>query len=506
MKRSAFVAVILGLALAPSPAAESTTRPNVLFIVVDDLNDWIGCMKGHPQAKTPNIDRLAQRGVLFTNAHCAAPVCLASRTAVLSGRYPEQTGVYSNWGKTKGNPPAKDLQLPVHLAAAGYATLGTGKLYHGPEPSLFDDSFDTEQRWSPFTQEQAEYTDAELPSKGTATPRHVITAGPGGRDWILPLNRLPSERNAKGKEGESFDWGPVPVRDEEMGDTRITDWAIRKLSAAHAKPFFLGVGYYRPHIPLFAPQQDFDALPPVDEIKLPAHLENDLADVGEVAQKFALDPITGGTHGLVVKNRQWQEAVRAYLACVTYVDRQLGRLVGQLDASAYADNTWIILWSDHGWQLGEKEHWGKWNAWRQSTRVPLIVVPPRRQQDAPRGKECAEAVSLVDLYPTLLEVCGLPQRSGLSGVSLVPLLANPALKTDRAVVTTIDPGNHALSARDWRYLRYHTGEEELYHIAADPHEWHNLVRNPLHGEPLAAMRRQLDEVVGKPSRDVSPKP
>lgn len=474
--------------------AQTKSHPNVLFIAVDDLNDWIGCMKGHPQARTPNLDRLALRGVLFTNAHCAAPVCLASRTALLSGRFPDQTGVFSNWGKTQGKPPAKELQLPMHFAAAGYETLGTGKIYHGKGARYFDDYFETEQRWSPFTQEQACYTEVELASKGSDHPRHVIQAGPGARDWVLPLNGLPSERNPTIKEGESFDWGPVEVKDEEMGDTRITNWAIRKLEAPHAKPLFLGVGYYRPHIPLFAPNLDFDALPPLEQIQLPDVKPDDLGDVGEVARQFALDPLTAGTHGLVVKHQQWREAVRAYLACVTFVDRQIGRLIEKLDASALAENTWIVVWSDHGWQLGDKQHWGKWTPWRQSTRMPLIVVPPR-YQPAVRGKVCAEPVSLVDLFPTLVEVCGLPPKDGLGGVSLAPLLANPDLKTDRAVITTVDPGNYALTTRDWRFIRYHSGDEELYDIAQDPHEWQNLAKDVPYGERLKNMRQRLDQTL-----------
>lgn len=467
-------------------------RPNVLFIAVDDLNDWIGCMKGHPQAHTPNIDRLAQRGILFTNAHCAAPVCLASRTALLCGRMPDETGVFSNWGKTKGKPPAKDLQLPVHFSRAGYETLGTGKIYHEAESPLFDDYFSTEQRWSPFTPDQARYTEAELPSKGSEHPRHVIASGPGGHDWVLPLNGLPSERNADGREGESFDWGPVDVKDEEMGDTRITNWAMEKLGAPHARPFFLGVGYYRPHIPLFAPQRDFDVVPPAKDIVLPEVEAKDLDDLGEVARQFALDPITAGTHELVTKHNQWPEAVCAYLACVTYVDRQIGRLIEKLDASTFADNTWIILWSDHGWQLGDKQHWGKWTGWRQSTRMPLIVVPPRGEKTV-RGRTCDDPVSLLDLYPTLIEVCRLPARADLAGQSLTPLLANPELKTGRAVVTTFDPSNHALSTRDWRYLRYHDGAEELYDMRTDPREWHNLAKVPAHEATLTQLRQQLDQ-------------
>lgn len=471
-------------------------RPNVVLVAVDDLNDWIGCMKGHPQARTPHMDRLAQQGVLFTNAHCAAPVCLASRTALFSGRYPDQSGVFSNWGKTRGKAPSKSLQMPLHFAASGYETLGAGKLYHSAEPQFFDSYYDTEQRWSPFTREQARYTAGELPSKGSSKPRHLVSNGPGGREWVLPLNGLPSERNAQGTEGESFDWGPVAVADDEMGDTRITTWALARLAERRSKPFWLGVGYYRPHIPLFAPQQDFEALPPVKDILLPEVLAADLGDLGEMGRQFALDPITAGTHKLVTDHNQWRQAVRAYLACVTYVDRQIGRLMAGLEKSPHAGNTWIILFSDHGWQLGEKQHWGKWTGWRASTRLPLIIVPPAGFETQ-RGAVCEEAVSLMDIYRTLIEACGLPAKEEVGGESLLPLLKNPAVRTDRAVVTAFDPGNHALSTRDWRYLRYNNGEEELYDMRSDPHEWKNLARDADHQTRLKELGGRLDEELNR---------
>lgn len=501
-------ASLLGVSLAAvsgfAQVSEKSTRPNVLFIAIDDLNDWIGPMKGHPQAHTPNLDRLASRGVLFNNAHCAAPVCLASRTAIFAGRYPEATGVYSNWGATQGKAPPRDIQLPVRLAAAGYETLGAGKLYHSDRAAYFADYFSTEQRWSPFTPAQAAYTAEELPSKGTTSPRHVAKGGPGGRDWVLPINGLPSERNASRPEGESFDWGPVEVADEEMGDTRITDWAIKKLGEARPRPFFLGVGYYRPHIPLFAPKRDFDALPPLEAIQLPRVAADDLADLGEQGRRMALDPITAGTHEIVVKNHQWKQAVRAYLACITYVDRQIGRLLDELDRSPYAESTWIILWSDHGWQLGDKEHWGKWTGWRQSTRAPLIIVPPRRQTVA-AGQTCEQPVSLVDLYPTVAELCGLPAETGVEGVSLLPLVKTPGKATDRAVVTTVDPGNHALSTAGWRYLRYTSGEEELYDIGQDPREERNLARDPAYDARKMEMRARLErELKGRVVLPVAP--
>ncbi|MCP4451420.1 MAG: sulfatase-like hydrolase/transferase, partial [Planctomycetes bacterium] len=236
----------LFLAFEPAPLAK---RPNVLFIAIDDLNDWIGCMQGHPQARTPNMDRLAARGVLFTNAHCAAPACNPSRAAVFSGLMPQYTGVWSNRsGRIQARRP--DTQyLPMAFARAGYKTFGTGKLLHSSSKIMFDEYFSREQRWSPLTRKAVAYTDEELPTKGTDNPRHVVKDS-RGQEIVLPLNRMPSDRKPKDRAGESFDWGPFDVPDSDFGDTQITDWAIDKIKQVRGKPLFLAVGYYRPHIPL----------------------------------------------------------------------------------------------------------------------------------------------------------------------------------------------------------------------------------------------------------------
>jgi arylsulfatase A-like enzyme len=451
-------------------------RPNVLFIAVDDLNDWIGCLKGHPQALTPNMDRLAGRGMLFANAHCAAPACNPSRAAVFSGRLPGATGVWSNKSrKLLAQRPNLEL-LPMAFSRAGYLTMGTGKLLHSGAASKagFSQSFSVEQRWSPFTKEAVEYTPAELPSKGTGDPHHVVKDR-HGRTIILPFNRMPSDRRPGVTGGESFDWGPVDVSDSEMGDTRITDWAIGKLKAGFDRPFFLGVGYYRPHIPLFAPKKYFERFKETPAER-PPFKSDDLADLSDAARKWAIEPITAGSHATVVKHGQWRAAVEAYLACVTYVDHEIGRLLDVLDETGGSDNTVIVLWSDHGWHLGEKRHWGKWTGWERSTRVPLIIVPSAKSTDrfASAGSRCDQAVGLIDLYPTLTELCGITPTGGLHGHSLVPLLRNPQRATDRAVVTLFDPGNASVRTERWRYVRYADGNEELYDHRKDPNEWDNL--------------------------------
>ena len=491
-----FFLAALTLCWSPVKTHAADKRPNVLFIAIDDLNDWLSCLGGHPQVKTPHLDRLAKRGVLFTNAHCAAPVCKSSRTAVFCGQHPFQTGVYGNKDPDIRRARPDLILLPKQLAKAGYETLGTGKLLHSNSKGMFDRDFFPEQRWSPFTKAQVNYTKEELPSKGSPHPRHVLKNGPGGRDYVFPFNGLPSDRYPDKPGGESFDWGAVDVPDHATGEGQVTDWAIDRLRERRTKPFFLAVGYYRPHIPLYAPRVDFDVYPPARDIQLPAFLKQDLKDLGPAGQRWALEAVTAGRHDTVVKSGQWREAVRAYLACVTFVDRQIGRMLAALEKTPHARNTLIIVWSDHGWHLGEKQHWGKWTGWRQSTRVPLMIIPPANKS-GPRDRRCGEAVNLVDLYPTLMDYCGVQPPPGLAGHSLRPLIADPARQTGRAVITTFDPGNFAVSGRDWRYVRYREGEEELYNIRNDPNEWHNLAGDPKHRVHLERLRRQIPEAARK---------
>jgi arylsulfatase A-like enzyme len=463
----------------PTPV-NSAERPNILFIGVDDLNDWIGCLNGHPQARTPNIDRLAKRGVLFTNAHCAAPACNPSRAAVFSGLMPERTGVWSNDSQKIEKASPKTILLPHFFRSEGYQTLGTGKLLHGKTTGFFDESFQVNQRWSPFPKNAVRYTKVELTSKGTNNPRHLMKDSLG-RQVVLPINRMPSDRKPNKPDGESFDWGGFDVPDSDFGDTQITSWAMEKLQGGlgDKKPFFLGVGYYRPHIPLFAPQKYFNRFKESPG-KLPFVVTDDLKDVGPIASKWARDPVTAGSHETVLKHRQWRAAVEAYLACTTYVDHEIGRLLSVLDKSNAADDTWIFLWSDHGWHLGEKEHWGKWTGWERSTKVPLIVVPPKRlaKQFALAGSRCDQPVGLIDLFPTLSNVCGLSAPENLDGKSLLPLLHDPAKQTDRVIITTFGKGNFSLRNIRWRYLSYANGEEELYDLKNDPNEWANLSGDP----------------------------
>jgi len=402
------------------------------------------------EIKTPNMDRLARLGVAFENAHCAAPLCCPSRAAIFSGQQPFTTGIYHNGPNIRKLHPDKVL-LPQYFAAHGYRTFGTGKLLHHTSDGLYDEHFKPEQRWSPLAgKEQVAYTKEELRTK-TANPRHVVRFGPDKTEVVLPLNRMPSDRNPTGANGESFDWGPFDVEDEEMGDGKITSWAIERLNRKADKPFFLGVGYYRPHIPLWAPKRYFDLYPEQSTI-LPKVLANDLDDLGEAAQRWALEPVTAGAHKTVVEHGQWKAAVAAYLACVSFVDAQIGRLLDALEDSPYRDNTIIVIWGDHGWHLGEKQHWGKWTGWERSTRVPLLIVPPRSGNSQYEiGATCRRPVGLIDLYGTLIDLCGLPRKTDLDGESLRPLLQDPSRETEPEI-TTFDHGNYSVRSDRWRLI------------------------------------------------------
>jgi arylsulfatase A-like enzyme len=478
-------------------------RPNVLFIAVDDLNDWVGFLQGHPQVKTPQMDRLAARGLVFANAHCAAPLCNPSRAAIFSGRQPWESGVFNNDdGDIRQRQPEWVL-LPTHFQRAGYVTFGTGKLLHQKGTGLFDDAFFPEQRWSPFDPNEVKYTPQELPSKGTDRPRHAMELN--GRPIVLPFNGLPSDRAPSTAAGESFDWGPVEVTDEQMGDGQIARWGADKLRRKHDQPFFLAVGFYRPHIPLFAPRKYFDLYDGI-EIALPPVKDDDLDDLGPTGRKWATEAVTAGAHDTVVKHQEWQSAVKAYLACVSFIDAQVGLLLDALESGPHASNTIVVLWGDHGWHLGEKQHWGKWTGWQRATRVPLVIALPERAAPGARPARTTAPVSLLDLYPTLIELCGLPPREQLAGKSLVPLLRDPQGHSERTVISTFDRGNHAVMDSRWRYIRYADGSQELYDCQSDPHEWTNLAGEPEHQSRMREMSRQLPPVNDSPCESFNPQP
>lgn len=436
MRPIAFI-VLCAVAAAPQ---ETVSRPNVLFIAVDDLNDWIGCLGGHPDVRTPNIDKLASRGVLFTRAYCAAPACNPSRAALLTGARPWTSGVYSN--SQPWRPPLKDaVTLPQHFMASGYLAVGGGKIFHGrfDDPASWNDSFKP---------------------KGDPRPAKV------------PANGIPNTAH--------FDWGPVDASDEEMPDYKLASWAIDFLSKPKDKPFLLAVGFVKPHLPWYVPRKYFEMYPE-DRVTLPKVDEKDLDDVPPIGKRMAKPD---GDHRSVIQTNNWRKAVQGYLAAITFLDAQVGRLMEGLDKGPYAKNTIVVFWGDHGWHLGQKQHWRKFTLWEEATKAPLIFVAPGVTKP---GGRCERTVDFMGIYPTLWELCGLPAPKKNEGVSLVPLLKDPSASWDRPALTTHGRGNHAVRTERYRYIRYSDGTEELYDHAEDPLEWKNRAADP----SLAAVKAEL---------------
>ncbi len=421
--------------------AADETSPNVLLIGIDDLNDWVGCLGGHPQAKTPNIDRLAKRGTLFTNAHCQGPICGPSRACLFSGRYPHTTGVYQQPGK-KAMLADKAFfnghMMPEYFSKQGYETMAVGKLMHGyPDNVAFQTYGGKFENFGP------------KPADGFRFNYH--------------LPKVPWS-------GTQTDWGVFPESDEMMPDHKSATWAEERLAEPRKEPFFLAVGFIRPHVPFYVPQKWFDLFP-LEEIQLPAVRTDDFDDVPEIGVRIHELPKYPDLEFLQADDdKQFKLCVQAYLACIAFVDHQVGRVLDALEASPHRDNTAIVLFSDHGYHIGEKDRVSKHSLWEESTRVPLIVAAPGLSA----GQTSDLPVGLIDLYPTLLELTGLPEREENEGMSLVPILKNEGGDWRHSVLTTYARGNDSLRSLEYRYIRYEDGSEELYNVKADPNCWGNL--------------------------------
>ncbi len=444
--------------------AQPVTSPDILFIAIDDLNDWVGPLDGHPQAKTPNMDRLAERGMVFANAHTTAPLCNPARTALMTGLSAATTGVYVNQPDWRTMDIFRDIRtLPGHFQDAGYATHGAGKLFHS---STFN-------AWAYYGYNDTTAWDGYYPSLDRQLPDEI-------RPHDIPANGNPH--------GVRFDWAPIYADDRAMGDGQVTAWSTQQLLTEIDGPRFDAVGIYRPHLPWYLPQKYFD-LHPLDTVELPPVLEDDLDDVSEIARMQG-HTTPGGpmeVHQWALEAGVWKDGVQAYLASVSFADAMLGQVLDALEQSGRGDDTIIVMWSDHGWHLGEKARWRKHSLWRESTRVPLIVVAPGVTRPGSRSNT---PVSLLDLYPTLTELAGLPTPDHVEGLSLLPLLRDPSSTLERmGVVTTFGYRNHAVSSGRYRYITYSDGSEELYDIDTDPHEWSNRAADPA----LATVKAELTD-------------
>lgn len=428
----------------PDRTTHSVSQPNVLFISIDDLNDWIEPLGGHPQAKTPNLTRLANQSVLFERAYTPSPSCNPARTAILSGLHTYTSGMYSNYQYWREVLPDV-VTLPRQFANNGYWAAGAGKIFHNnmPDPQSWDDYYPSLEKHMP---------DYHYPVPGETV-------------------NMPVFENMYG----DFDWAALDIADEDTGDYGSVQWIIEQLQRDHGRPFFLAAGIYRPHVPWYVPQKYFDMFP-LDSIELPEVLSNDLDDLP--ARALELAHRGGNYHEHVVDADQWRQAVQGYLASIAYADSLVGRLLDALEASDHAENTIVVLWSDHGWQLGQKEHWRKFALWENLARVVLMIKAPPGVPGLPEGTNGGErsprVVSLIDLYPTLVELADIPAPAELDGRSLVPLLADPDREWDHPAITTYYINEFSIRDERWRYTRYIDGGEELYDHDTDPREWRNL--------------------------------
>jgi len=436
----------------------ASEKPNILFIAIDDQNDWIGCLGGHPQVKTPNIDRLAARGTLFTNAHCQEPICNGSRTSLMTGLRPSTTGIYGLAPWFRDLPQFKDVvSLPQFFAQHGYRTYTTGKVYHGHYGRRKTDH---------------EFDVIGPPASVGAWPTHKLVATPS-------TNRL-------------VDWGTFPHRDEDKGDWKVASWAVEQLDAQPQEPFFLSVGFFLPHVPCYATQKWFDLYP--DPIALPPVDLHDRDDTPRFSW-YLHWKLPEPRLKFLLEAHQWKNLVRSYLACTSFMDSQVGRVLRALEANGLAKNTIVVLWSDHGWHLGEKLITGKNSLWDRSTRIPLIFAGP----GIASGARCGRPAELLDMYPTLAELCQLPQPEGQEGHSLVPQLQDASAPRKWPAITTHNHDNHGIRTEDWRYIHYADGSEELYDMHKDPQEWKNLADDPAYQDVLGKLRQWLPKQNAKPA-------
>lgn len=422
------LAFACSIMFSTAPPVFSADKPNVLFIAVDDLNHWVGFLGRNAQTKTPNLDRLAARGVAFTQAHCAVPACNPSRAALMSGLRPWNTACYTNGDSWKRHIP-EGISLSAQFMKAGYHVAGAGKIYHS-------DTF-YESEWTEY-----------MSKEGFSAHGRGVGKDEGFHE---PLAH--------------------DLQDEDLGDWQTVDWCIERMNKQHGKPLFLACGLHKPHLPFAVPRKYYDMFP-LDEIQFPPYREDDLKDIPPAGVRMARPD---GDHARFINEGRWKAAIQSYLATVAYLDMNIGRLLDAFDKSPIRDNTIIVLWGDHGWHFGEKDHWRKFALWEEATRAPLVWVVPGVTQ---AGGVSNRTVDFMTIYPTLCELAGIATPDHVQGRSIRRLLADPASAWDRPAITTHGYKNHAVRSERWRYIQYADGSEELYNHQDDPYEWTNLAGDP----------------------------
>ncbi|MBQ97244.1 MAG: iduronate-2-sulfatase [Roseibacillus sp.] len=448
-----------------SPVSWAGEKPNVLFIAVDDLNDWVGCLGGHPQARTPHIDALAKRGTLFEQAHCAAPLCSPSRTSVMMGLRPSTTGIYGNLNWFRDMPPYREwVTLPQYFRANGYVAWGGGKLFHQPH-GKFSDPASWDRQYS--TRMGTPHPPADL------RYRHGL-----------------KEKFSNAILARLIDWAPIDQSIQETADWKTAEGAADFLKQAHQKPFFLGCGIYLPHLPWYLPREYFE-MHPLEAIRLPSYRSDDFDDIPEAGRRMAAKA------GAIIRDGgKWKEAVQGCLAAGSFADACVGHVLKALEKSRYAESTIVVLWGDHGYDVGEKK-FAKSALWEQNTRTPLIIHLPETLGGNPEAGSCSRPVSLLDLYPTLVDLCGLPPNPRIEGRTIAPLVRDPKAEWPYPAVITHSPHwhgpNHAVRSELFHYIHYGRGGEELYDVSKDPNQWRNLASDPEYRQIKAGLSKWLPE-------------
>ncbi len=436
-----------------SEKKEVKKTPNILFISVDDLNDWTGFLEGHPQAYTPNMDKLAAQGLVFERAYTAAPACNPSRAAILSGYRPSTSGVYQNGQEMfEVTLIQNSLMMPQYFSKYGYKTFSRGKVYH--------EHLNGNHTWDVWENISGTYGEPNI------------------KEGFLE-NGIP-----KGEMPNNMDWAGVDIPIEETKDYLNAKWAADLLFQEHDKPFFIGLGIYRPHLKWRVPKEFFDLFVP-DSLEMPKILQTDLEDVGNYKEATS-------EYKTIKKYGKEREAVRAYLANIAYADHCVGVVLDALEKSPYFENTIVVLWGDHGWHLGEKLRYKKFTLWEEACRVPLIIKAPGLTTSKSRT---GRTVNLIDLYPTLLELAGLPQNTKNDGRSLLPLLKDSDVEWDYPSLTQNGEGENSIRTERWRYIRYRDGSEELYDHKTDSLEWRNLARQTDYKNIKDELSMRLDQML-----------
>jgi len=458
-----FCGTLLGAA-APA-AAQQPRPPNVLLITADDLNDHMGTF-GHPLVKTPNLDRLAARGVRFIRAYNQFPLCSPSRVSLLTGLRPDATGVHDLQTDFRKLLPDV-VTLPQMFKRSGYVAARVGKIYHYGNPGQIGTSgLDDPASWDEFV-----------------NPKGI------DKDEEAQLTNLTPTRPL----GSALAYYASPAADEAHTDGKVAAEVIALLEKHKGRPFFIGAGFYRPHVPLIAPQKYFD-LYPLEKIPAPAPSPDSWIPP---AARFTDPPHWG------ISERGQRESIRAYYASISFLDANVGRLLDALDRLGLADRTIVVFASDHGYHLGEHGQWMKQTLFERSARTPLIIAGPGV---AAKGGSSSRIVELLDLYPTLAALIGVRAPAGLQGRSLIPLLENPAAAWDHPAVTQVRRGaagsffkGYSIRTESWRYTEWDEGRRgaELYDEVADPQETRNLITDPQHRNVVADLQRRLRRVTDR---------